>query len=341
MTARPESAEEDLQVTANDLERMTVRQLRKLASQRGLRGVHHLRKAELLARLRELEAPRPAMAVAEPAAAPAGSRAWWALLFQAGGWVGLVLTLAALVAAPWGLRWGADQLNAMSGQLAVGVGPVVDFSRAAAEGLGSAADALLEASSLISAADITLSTSQQALLDLSVLVGQEAPQTLRATQQALEAAQGGAQAIDGALRALAVLGPLTGVQYDPQRTLSASLQETAATLETLPGTLEQVSADLVGVAHEAEALKPGLQATGQDLQRLAVDLRTMAGELDGLANQLQQALAGLRSVPGALQRAVPWIIGGAELVLLWGLMVQLAVLQFGRHLAWHAQQGAE
>jgi enoyl-CoA hydratase/carnithine racemase len=165
--------------------------------------------------------------------------------------------------------------------------------------------------------------------------------TLTETREAIMAAETGAQAIDSFLRALAVLRPLTGVEYSAEDSLAAGLVDAADSLEPLPtdfaelgaqisafsGNVDQMEAELEGLAEEMAELADGLERAAQALRRQGQDL----GELADGMGAAKPLIARWSNVLG-------WATG---LLFVWILITQYGLFSLGRMLLEDAERAQD
>jgi methyl-accepting chemotaxis protein len=159
---------------------------------------------------------------------------------------------------------------------------------------------LSDLSDLLSNSDLFVGDTVEVLDTVGSAIGEDASMTIRATHRAVVAAQGGARAIDSTLSALSVVEFLTGVSYDPEQSLSASLEDVAASLDDLPETLTGVQESMEDSAESLDQLRPRIMRVSGDLESLsenvfsAVDLvesqrvtvRRVAGNVQSLDREL-------------------------------------------------------
>ncbi|OGO20256.1 MAG: hypothetical protein A2Z14_00070 [Chloroflexi bacterium RBG_16_48_8] len=99
------------------------------------------------------------------------------------------------------------------------------------------------------------------------------------------------------LRGLSVLEPITGFSYDPEKSLSQSLEEVATGLEPLPETLREVQRQLNQVADELDEVHPSLDLVAQDLTRFSENTAE-------LSSQMKLKGESLTSLPGDLDNFI-------------------------------------
>ena len=102
------------------------------------------------------------------------------------------------------------------------------------------------------------------------------------------------------LRGLSILEPITGFSYDPEKTLSQSLEEIAIGLEPLPENLREVQTQLNHVADELQEIHPSLDLVVQDLSQFSDDTEGLSLQM----NVIGQELVSLRSKLGNFTKGV-------------------------------------
>lgn len=161
------------------------------------------------------------------------------------------------------------------------------------DALSLSADALRDTSDLMVETGDFLEDSNKLLRSVGEIVGEDAPETIQSTQDALEAAQPGSQAVDAMLRGLSVLEPITGFSYDPEKSLSQSLEEVATALEPLPENLREVQSELNKVADELVQVYPELDVVAQDLDQFSDSTTTLFNKLDRQVDSLNSISNGI------------------------------------------------
>lgn len=296
-----------------EFQAQTVAQLRKLAREAGLTGVSKLNKAELVDRLLEADAGSPAAPQAAPSAPPTttAGRPLLGLVVQIFAGLGLIISLLAALALPLaGVRVGRRGQRVLAGaaETARSLALTASTSRSS---IDAAAAGLENASRTLLAVETGLANSDPLLESTAELLGQELPQTVESTHEALVSAQDGAAAIDTVLRGLSGIA-LLGVDYNPEQPLDESMAQTAASLEPLPESLRAVEEDLMTSRADLRAVRAELETTGRDLEQLSEELATMADSLQGYAGDLRRTADELDRVAELAPSAGRWmgILGG-------------------------------
>lgn len=244
--------------------------------------------------------------------------------------IGVAVGLICMVLVPiMALRfadWGDASLESVSAEAGLAAASMHEVARI----LEGAARTLRAAQVSLREVNGSLAETGPLLDAAAVLVGEQAPVIISDTRSALSASEAGAAAIDQVLRALALLGPITGVTYSPNQPLDQGLSSVAASLEPLPKTLRQVGDEL----REAAS---GLQTIGGSLDRVQVEMGVfaedisgrsevfsdLADDLDDLAWQAERARGslGLLAAVGAIS---------FELLLIGFALGQAAIFYVGR-----------
>jgi hypothetical protein len=186
-------------------------------------------------------------------------------------------------------------------------------------------DFLLESEDLLGESTVLLES-------VGELIGEEATTTILSTQDALEAAVPGAEAIDSMLKALSVLEPLTGFAYDPEKSLSQGLEEVSVSLEPLPESLRDIQEQLLQASEEVDQLSPGLSEMSENLS-------DFSDSILGVSERLEDGEEVFRLVQDALETvqnrvaSISWIstiIVSVFLAL--GAISQLSAFLVGKQL---------
>jgi uncharacterized phage infection (PIP) family protein YhgE len=156
--------------------------------------------------------------------------------------------------------------------------------------------------------------------------------TLEETNQALDSAQAAAQAVDQVLRSLSVLGAITGITYDPQRSLDQAIQDVATGLEPLPRGLIEVSDRLYETAEGFDEVSTGLDQTGGDLRQLSAELNDLGDGLGKLSVRLEDQADSLDRLVERVPLIIWLLVGVIEVLLIGVSLAQVTVINAGRQL---------
>lgn len=189
------------------------------------------------------------------------------------------------------------------------------------DGLDVAAAALSDTNRTLNSLSATLidattaiSETQPSLAALQRVTGEQLPQTIGETRQALDSAGETARVIDGVLRALSFLG----VSYNPEVPLDEALGRVSESLADVPGDLAEISSGVQQASGNLDSLVSDLSEVADGLDAIAVSV----DEASGVVDQYKDVVDSLRSEVAAVQEAAPgWIT-----MVQWGLFLLLAWL---------------
>jgi uncharacterized phage infection (PIP) family protein YhgE len=200
------------------------------------------------------------------------------VLKVAGGFGFILHLLSAVLVIILRPIW-VDAINDSASKALVEIEEVSTFVSSAEESLSLASTTLSDTSDLLVETGEFIQDSNILIRSVGKIIGEEAPTTIESTQDALEAAQSGSRAIDTMLRGLSVLEPMTGFSYNPEKSLSQSLEEIVAGLEPLPETLREVQRQLNQAADELDEVHPSLDLVSQDLIRLSENIGELSSQI--------------------------------------------------------------
>ena len=346
---------------ADRLERLTLEALRDLARQHGFSGVSRMRKPELISLLMSLPdkelkndlpassdeplpepdvrppltvdsgLPEPALDPGLPSRRVGGLGVGMASLLRVAGCLGVIVLLVAIIAWPLFLGAVVQRLDPMLDLGATEVRASARSLRLVGDSLHQAGVTLETAATALETTELGLEDSSRVLTSIGLLVGEQAPEALESSRDALIEAQEGARAIDQVLRLLSSL-PLIPVQYNPAQTLDDSLGEVAAGIETLPDSLRSSQRDLQDVVEDLGPIRRDLLALSQELETISGSMGEIKGDLDQRAERLDALADSLDRTRERLPLGRNVLILGGVLLLFWMALSQYSVYIVGREL---------
>lgn len=166
--------------------------------------------------------------------------------------------------------------------------------------IAATSSSLISASEVLEAAATTIETISETLDDTKPLLESAAAiledvgeNTLKQTNQALGTVQSAAQSVDRVLRGLALFGSLTGISYDPDRSLDQAIEDVAMGLEPLPEGLIEVSGKIYDTAEGFDQVSGELDQTRGELQGLSEEVRDLGERLGTLSVALEKQASAL------------------------------------------------
>jgi methyl-accepting chemotaxis protein len=257
---------------------------------------------------------------------------WLGTILQIGGVVGVVISLLAFILIPIG---SPQVLHPIQGSITSAAEQVRAAETAidlVSESLTSAGITLGDVAGLFTKSDLFLDDTVGVLETIGTAIGEDASDTIVATHQSVIAAQEGARAIDTTLKALSVVEFITGISYDPEKTLSGSLEEVANNLEVLPETLSEIHASMNSSAESLDRLRPQISIVAADLDEFSENIFTLVDEVEA-----QRAVLQIVSdnVEGFNETLESWFGTGTVLLMIAAVgmgIIYLAVYTVGAEL---------
>lgn len=203
----------------------------------------------------------------------------------------------------------------------------------AAELLGNAGHSVLDISE-------SVQNTKPLIESAARLVQTAGETTLKETSQALDSAQAAAQAVDQVLGGLSVLSSITGLTYDPDRSLAQSIRDVSSGLESLPQGMIDVSQELYDTAEGFDEVSDGLDRTGDDLLRLSSELNDLGSDLGALSTRLDEQADGLERLVERVPLIIWIAVGMLELLMVGVSLAQVTVIRVGRQLVLENPPGA-
>lgn len=258
---------------------------------------------------------------------------WFSVMLRAGGAIGATLSLLAVLALPLVTPTLIRKLEDAASSTAEQIEELAQTLDLSAKALKQTASTMRDASGVFSTTNVFIEDSVGLLQTLGVLLGEKAPDTIESTQDALGAAREGAKAIDSTLRALSVIEFLTKVSYDPENSLSASLQEVALSLNPLPGALRDVHEEMNSSALSLDDLRPQFSRIVDDLDAFSRNASTVAQELEKRGNALEGLAGQFEDFSTKISTRI-WVLTAFLMSIFSGLAIaQLSVYVVGTNLS--------
>ncbi|MGB2896494.1 MAG: hypothetical protein WBB65_10085 [Anaerolineales bacterium] len=330
------------------LQSLTANELRQRLSSTNIAITSRLTKPKLVVACLELELERPTSpadtgqleseeATLFPGVRPRQRRVndllpWLGKFMQVTSAVMLIVSLFAIILTPLVL---VRSLPVSTGKLSLlntsvqGAGSIIDKLDIALQDTSSAIDSA--ALSLLSVSQV-LDDAEPLIDSTSVLLGEALPDSISTIQQGLIQAEDSAMALDQLLRGLAVLGPITGVRYNPEIPLHEGIANTAAGLDPLPEALIDMRDQLLLATKDLEGLSTDLSSSAADLRTLNTSLRDQKQQLSFLGTSLDHFVGSLDRIQQQLP-ALFWFVGFIlEFIHIGFAVTQMAVFITGRSL---------
>jgi ABC-type transporter Mla subunit MlaD len=206
-----------------------------------------------------------------------------------------------------------------------------------AQGLVVTQGALQSSVDLIGNLQATVETTAKAigstnpLIDeIGGLMGEDLPNTIRATQISLETAQQSAATIDTLLRAMSgipLIGPSIG--YNPEVPLSEALGQVAQNLEDLPDAFMGMQENLKNTQDNMQIFESDLTVMAESVGQIQSSVAQYNQVIGGYQASLDQILAQLETLSANLPNIVRMVSIGLTAFLVWMAIAQLGLITQG------------
>jgi len=264
------------------------------------------------------------------------------------GVLGLVLSLAGLVmvwvAKPTVAGYVGDTIGTLN-ESVVTSQRVVDVT---GQALGATIDSVDALSAMLGTTAATVEDTKPVLDEFDKIMATTLPSTLEAATDSLSAAQEAAQVLESTIQSLDtfrfLLGsmPLLGdvvklptESYSPEKPLAASLGELASSLEDLPNTFVEMSANLSNTDDKLVLVQENLNSMSDSVRLISSSLT----EYQKMLIQSKSSMDSLTSILTSIQDNLATILNGVAIVLslflAWLLAAQVVILSQG----WELYQG--
>jgi len=167
----------------------------------------------------------------------------------------------------------------------------------------------------------TINASEPMLDTLIIMMDEELPDTIQATQTSFETAQASAKVIDSVLRALSFL---PGISYNPKTPLHEALADVSMSLDGIPESL-------TGMTDSIEDTRHNLQIIQVDLILMKDTIRQIENSLSSyeeILEQYQTSLSSFKKQISDLQKKIPDILNTASWIS-YSFLIWMAIAQIG------------
>jgi ABC-type transporter Mla subunit MlaD len=218
-----------------------------------------------------------------------------------------------------------------------------------AQGLVVTQAALQNSVDMIGSLQSTVETTAEAigtmdplLEEISGLLAEKLPNTIRATQTSLETAQQSAATIDTVLRAMSgipLIGPSIG--YDPQVPLSDALGDVAQQLENIPDTFLAMEEKLATTQSSMQTFQADLTVMADSVGQIQASVAQYDQVIGGYQASLERVLAQLETLSANLPNIVRTLTIGLTAFLVWMAIAQIGLFTQGWELLTETKEQEE
>ncbi len=252
-------------------------------------------------------------------------------ILYATGYIAAVTSVIALVLGLVMVQVGARDLHdtiEVSGEAIHAIVDTVDVIEDATTEIRNGVDAAAEGVSGVSATAITGASNIE---EVATFLETDLPADLEAISSAMPAAIQAAGAIDGALRALS----LVGVSYSPEQPFDESLRSVESALADLPDDLRAQSESLRELVPAAAGLAGEADRLSLALIRLGSDLETLEGITETYDATLTEASVTIEQTASTLERNL-WLLRLTLIgIAIVGIAVGVGLIAMSRFVEFH------
>jgi hypothetical protein len=270
------------------------------------------------------------------------------ILVMIAGILGLLLALAGL-AGLWMVKPAiVDSVTTTVDTLEGSISTSQQAMTVTTEALGATIDSLDALSVMLASTASSVDDMEPVLANVNILMGESLPAILESANDSLLSAQQAAVILDSTVQSLEAfqfllssVPLLSGFveqpeeTYAPEKSMAESLGGVAASLESLPPILVEMSADLSRADDNLETIQSSLIIMSDNVVLISNSL----GEYEVMVAQSQTSMANLEPILMGIQENLTPIVNGTAigltLFLLWLLAIQVVVFTQG----WELYQG--
>jgi chromosome segregation ATPase len=196
--------------------------------------------------------------------------------------------------------------------------------------LKNSVDTISSLQSVVQTSATTIKTSEPMVDNISSLMENELPSTIRATEASLRSAAQSAQVIDrllGTLSSIPLLGP--SLNYDPDVPLSIALEEVADNLSDLPQAFGNMQESLEETTSNLATYEADLSMMAESIGEIKRNVAEYGNVIAGYKQSIVQISAGLENLKGNIPNIVHTIVLAATVFFVWMAIAQLGLMTQG------------
>jgi len=243
--------------------------------------------------------------------------------------IGLLLFLLGIFAV-WKYKPPAEEvLNSGLELLDTTLSATREGLTLADQSLDTASTSMETLETTVDALSLLISNTVPLADSMSLMMGEELPGTIRATQLSLDSAQSSARIIDNVLIIVSSIPFFPGEPYNPAVPLNVSLRQVSESLDPLPAAFQDMESNLASTSDNLEIMKAEIALIARDIHQISKSLE----ESQNVIAQYQQVTALLQSKLKSLQKHLStgmdiaaWVF---TVILVWLAITQVGLLAQG------------
>jgi len=250
--------------------------------------------------------------------------------------IGLILILAAIGGVVFSISgmffvWLAE--SNVTNNVTTGVEALSQALDTTAQGLAVTQEALQgslasiqSVGATLETAGKTIDTTEPMLNEISKVLAEDLPKTIRATQVSIATAQQSAGVVDTVLGALSYL---PGISYNPGTSLSSALGGISTSMKDLPQTLTDMAGSLEDTNHNLQTFRVDFSIMKDAIRQVETSMAQYEDIIEGYHASVTQVQTQLHILEKNLPNMIRGITWGITIFLIWMAIAQLGLFTQG------------
>lgn len=194
----------------------------------------------------------------------------------------------------------------------------------------SSVDTISALQSTVQTTASTIKSSGPMVNEITALMQNDLPNTIKATEASLRSASQSARVIDGLLGTLSSI-PLLGssLNYDPKVPLSTALSDVADNLSNLPQAFENMQESLEETTGNLDTFEADLTVMAKSIGEIQSSVAQYDQVIEGYKFSITQVKAGLNNLKTNVPTFVHFLVLAMTVFFVWMAIAQLGLLTQG------------
>jgi hypothetical protein len=172
----------------------------------------------------------------------------------------------------------------------------------------------------------TIDTTEPMLDEISNVLSEELPKTIRATQVSISTAQQSAGVVDTVLGALSFI---PGISYNPGTSLSSALGGVSTSLKDLPQSFADMASSLEDTKHNLQTFRVDFSLMKDAIRQVETSMAQYESIIEGYHTSVTQVQTQLHRLDKNLPNLIRGITWGLTIFLIWMAIAQLGLFTQG------------
>ncbi len=172
----------------------------------------------------------------------------------------------------------------------------------------------------------TIDTTEPMLDEISQVLSDDLPKTIRATQISIATAQQSAGVVDTVLGALSYI---PGINYNPGTSLSSALGGVSTSLKDLPQSFTDMATSLQDTKHNLQTFRVDFSLMKDAIRQVESSMTQYESIIEGYHTSVTQVQSQLHLLDKNLPNLIRGITWGLTIFLIWMAIAQLGLFAQG------------